>query len=419
MRLLAIALVAVLIVSGCADSDEPASIASRPTTIPEATPVSVPTTVGQTTAAPTTREPAVSTTPATTAPPTTQTTVPVGSLDDLELEYFEAASGFSQPVFLATPPDDERWFVVDQPGIVWLVDGADPTVFLDIRDEVRFENEQGLLGLAFHPDFAANNLFYIYYINNDGDSVVESVRADGSAADPASRTEILRLDQPAANHNGGMLQFGPDGNLWIGTGDGGGANNQFGFGQRADSLLASMLRITVGPDIDGYDIPSGNLDNEVWAIGLRNPWRWSFDGNDLWIGDVGQSAIEEVDVVDWTEGNPNFGWSILEGSECFEAETCSDEGLVLPVYQYSHSDGCSITGGVVYRGSAIPELAGQFLFADYCNGWVRSVDRSGTVREWFAPGTFTGATSFGVDAAGEVYIMVAGGSIYGFARGSS
>jgi glucose/arabinose dehydrogenase len=317
---------------------------------------------------------------------------------------------------MVTPPSDKRWFVVDQPGVIWVIDASDREVFLDIRNDVRFDNEQGLLGLAFHPDFAANNLLYIYYIGDNGDSVVESVVAADNLADPDSRTEILRLDQPAPNHNGGMLQFGPDGNLWMGLGDGGGSNDQFGHGQRRDSLLASMLRINVGPDIDGYAIPAGNLEAEVWATGLRNPWRWSFDGNDLWIADVGQARIEEVDIVDWTTGNPNFGWSILEGTECFEADPCDLPGSVLPIYEYAHSEGCSVTGGVVYRGAAIPELAGQFLFADYCTGWVRSVDRSGEMREWFPAGTFAGITAFGADAAGEVYITSTNGSVYGLTR---
>lgn len=397
MRILLIGLIAALVLVGCGESDSALS------TVPDATPVSVTDTAPPTTSGPVTNAPAA---PA--------STVPVGSLDDLELGFFEAASGFSQPVFVATPPDGDRWFVLDQPGVIWVINEDNPTVFLDLRDDVRFDNEQGLLGLAFHPDFDANDLLYFYYIAANGDSVLESVRADGDSAEAGSRTEILRFDQPAANHNGGMLQFGPDGNLWLGTGDGGGSDNQFGFGQRADSILASMVRITVGPGIDGYEIPEGNLEGEVWAVGLRNPWRWSFDGDDLWIADVGQGTIEEINVIDWTDGNPNFGWSIFEGTECFDEATCSGEGLVMPVYQYTHAEGCSITGGFVYHGAAIPELTGQFFFADYCTGWVRSIDRSGTMREWFPAGTFVGATSFGIDEAGEIYIMTTGGSIYGF-----
>lgn len=344
---------------------------------------------------------------------TAATTTTAGSLDDLGLKIVEFATGFSQPVLMVPAPDG-RLFVVDQPGVLWVIDGGDPQVFLDISSEVRFDNEQGLLGIAFHPDFASNDLLYAYYINNAGDSVIESIVADGDVA--GSRHEILGIDQPAANHNGGMMEFGPDGNLWIGTGDGGGSNNQFGNAQRADTLLGAMLRITVGPQVDGYAAPTGNLQDEVWAIGLRNPWRWTFDGNDLWIADVGQATVEEVDVVDWRDGNPNFGWSILEGSQCFQADACDRSGLIEPVYEYTHSDGCAITGGFVYRGAAIPELGGQYLFSDYCTGWLRSVDREGAARDWLPAGTLAGVTGFGVDASGELYLMTTAGTIYAIVR---
>ena len=270
--------------------------------------------------------------------------------------------------------------------------------------------------MAFHPEYAANGLFYIHYSGRNGDTVIEQVVAPGGVADPASRTEVLRVDQPAGNHNGGMIAFGPDGNLWIGLGDGGGANDQFGQGQRADTLLGAMLRVAVGPEVDGYAIPPGNLEGEVWAYGLRNPWRWAFDGGDLWIGDVGQNRIEEVNVVDWSAGNPNFGWPIMEGTECFERSECDRSGLVLPLYEYPHSEGCSVTGGVVYRGSAMPELAGHFLFADYCSGWVRSVDKNGDVREWLPAGNLSAVTSFGVGPDGEAYVLSATGTVYRLER---
>jgi glucose/arabinose dehydrogenase len=339
--------------------------------------------------------------------------LPPRSLDDLVLESFEAGSGFSQPLLMLTAPGDDRWFVVDQPGIIWLVADGAASVFLDINDLVRYQGEQGLLGMAFHPEFEANGLFYLNYTNTGGDSVVAAFEAVAETADAGSRTEILRVDQPAGNHNGGMMEFGPDGNLWIGLGDGGGANDQFGQGQRAETLLGAMLRISVGPGIDGYDIPTGNLENEVWAPGLRNPWRFSFDGDDLWIADVGQNRIEEVNVVDWTDGNPNFGWSVMEGTECFGGGSCDSAAFVAPVYEYSHSDGCSVTGGFPYRGGLMPELAGHYFFADYCTGWLRSVDRSGDVREWLPAGTFSGVTGFGRDASGEIYVLTAGGSIFG------
>lgn len=404
MRYFFLSVAVVVVAAACSDSGS-----SEP--VDEPTPATVLTTMAN---GSTTTEPDETT--ETTTAPTTDTTEPVGSLDEIDLVFFEAATGFSQPVLIAIPPTDDRWFVVDQPGFIWVVDSDDPTMFLDISERVTFENEQGLLGMAFHPDYASNRLFYLSYIDDAGDTVVDSYRAEGTEVVGDSRTEILRFDQPAANHNGGMIEFGPDGNLWMAFGDGGGSNDQFGHGQPTDTMFGSMVRITVGPDIDGYAIPEGNLDGEVWATGLRNPWRWTFDGDDLWIGDVGQNLIEEIDVVDWTAGNPNFGWSIMEGSQCFEAESCDDAGLVLPIYEYGHDEGCSVTGGVVYRGNEIPELSGQFLFADYCTGWVRSMGRDGQVREWFPPGTFPGATSFGVDAVGEMYIMTTGGSIYGLTR---
>lgn len=364
----------------------------------------------------TTAAPPTTVATSTAAQPVTTTSTTMPSIDDLALEFTEVASGFDQPVLMLTPPDDPRRFVVDQIGIIWTIDTGDPVVFLDISDDVSFRGEQGLLGLAFDPAFADNGYFYVNYIDNSGDTVVDSFVAVGQGVDPDSRRRLLRVDQPASNHNGGMIAFGPDGNLWIGLGDGGGANDQFGQGQRADTLLGSMLRITVGPDIDGYTIPTGNQQSEVWATGLRNPWRWAFDGDDLWIGDVGQGRIEEIDVVDWTAGNPNFGWSIMEGTECFRGDECDSTGFVSPLYEYTHSDGCSITGGVVYRGSAIPELDGQFFFADYCTGWVRSVGRDGAAREWFPAGTFSAVTSFGADAQGELHVLTAGGSVYALTK---
>lgn len=338
------------------------------------------------------------------------------SLDDLEIEAVEVANGFDQPVLLLAAPGDSRSYVVDQPGVIWVIDG-DPEVFLDIREDVRFGGERGLLGMAFHPGYASNGLFYVHYSASNGDTVIEEMVAPAGTVDLQSRSEIIRVDQPAGNHNGGMIAFGPDGNLWIGLGDGGGADDQYGHGQRSDTLLGTMLRIDPGGG--SYSIPEGNLSGEVWAYGLRNPWRWAFDGDDLWIADVGQNRIEEVDVVDWTDGNPNFGWSLMEGTECFQGRDCVGEDLILPVHEYTHAEGCSITGGSVYRGQAMPELAGHFLFGDYCKGWVRSVDREGNVREWLPPGTFSRLTSFGVDAAGEVYVITADGAIHLLRRGAS
>lgn len=402
---LPIALVLVLSMAGCADAD--GENGAGPVVVPLDT-------TSTTTAASSTSTPETTATTSTTAPATTTTSTP--SLDDLEIEAIEFANGFEQPILLLAAPGDTRIYVVDQPGVVWMIDG-DPQVFLDIRADVRFGGEQGLLGLAFDPDYDSNGRFYVHYSASDGDTIIEEFVADDGTVDPQSGSEVLRIDQPAGNHNGGMIAFGPDGNLWIGLGDGGGADDQFGHGQRSDTLLGAMLRID--PQDGTYSIPDGNLDGEVWAFGLRNPWRWSFDGDDLWIGDVGQNRIEEVNVVKWNEGNPNFGWSIMEGTECFRGDECSGRDLVLPVYEYTHSDGCSITGGDVYRGESMPELAGQFIFGDYCAGWVRSVDRLGSAREWLPSKTLTKLTSFGVDAAGEMYALTADGAIYLLRRAAS
>jgi glucose/arabinose dehydrogenase len=403
----------VLLVTACGDSSgatDDGSPTSLVTTTSGAATVPPDTVAAETTSPATTASPAPAETTTTTAPPTT--TVPVGSLDDLEIRAVEYASGFEQPVLLTAAPSGSEVYVVDQPGVIWVLGDAGPQVFLDISADVAFGGERGLLGLTFHPDYAANGHFFVHYSGQNGDTVVEQVRADGGVADPSTRSEVLRVEQPAGNHNGGMIAFGPDGNLWIGLGDGGGADDQFGQGQRPDTLLGAMLRISVGPDIEGYAIPPDNLQGEVWAYGLRNPWRWAFDGNDLWIGDVGQGRIEEVNVVDWTTGNPNFGWSIMEGTECFQSSECDSSGLILPVYEYPHSEGCSVTGGVVYRGGAMPELAGQFLFADYCSGWVRSVDKTGEAREWLPAGSINAITSFGVGADGETYVLSAEGTVF-------
>jgi hypothetical protein len=397
--------------AACSTSSPTPSTVAEATPSPTTVPATIDGDVSETTVAPeTTAVP--DTTVGSETPGGATTTVPPRSLDDLVLEPAEAGTGFGASVLMVTPPGDDRRFVVEQRGSVQvIVDGAPPEVFFDISELVRFDGEQGLLGLAFHPKFADNDLLYLNYVNNDGDTVVASMLADGDIALQETLTEIIRIDQPARNHNGGMIQFGPDGNLWIGMGDGGGANDQFGNGQRDDTFLGSMLRVTVGPGIDGYEIPEGNLNDEVWAIGLRNPWRWTFDADELWIADVGQNQIEEVNIVDWRDGNPNFGWSIQEGTSCFGGSDCDRSGLVQPIYEYSHDEGCSITGGAVYRGQAMPEMSGHYFFSDYCAGWVRSVDGSGNVREWFPAGTFSGVIGFGTESAGEIYVLTDDGTI--------
>ena len=419
-----IALASLLVLAACSGDD--GAPASPPptvaTTIPEATTSAVADTTAPNSAAP---APSSTTTTSTAVPTTTMPLVP---LDDLTLDVVEVAD-VEQAVLAVPAPGDDRLFVVDQPGRLWAVGDGDPQVFLDIRDDVTFGGERGLLGLAFHPGYADNGRFYVYYIGARSDSVVAEFTAEpGGVADVSSRRVILEIDQPAGNHNGGMVAFGPDGYLWISVGDGGGANDQYDNGQRPGSVLGTMLRIDV--DADPYAIPADNPfpdgqegAAEVWAYGLRNPWRVAFDGDRLYIADVGQNAVEEVDVisVSGVTGAPNFGWPIMEGSTCFRSSGCDQDGLVLPVTEYTHDDGCSVTGGFVYRGRAIPELTGHYLYGDYCAGWVRGflLDDAGTLteeRQWFPRGTFDGLTGFGVDADGEVYVTTASGRVFRIVR---
>lgn len=434
-RVLALALTVLLAASACSvggpsatTEDQRPTIVAPGTTSPSASTSATP-------QGSTGTEPTPGASSSTVPPPATETlppqppatTVPI---EELTLRLDLVARGFAQPVLALSPPGDERLFVVDQPGRIWVLDGEETYEFLDIRSSVRFNGEQGLLGLAFHPDYGSNGLFYVYFTNNRGTSVVAEFAADPddrNRARPGSRREVMLVSQPAANHNGGMIGFGPDGLLWIGLGDGGGGNDRYRNGQRSDRRLASLLRIEVGPGapepfgdpVDGPFVADGGLP-EVWSIGLRNPWRWAFDGDLLYIADVGQNRVEEIDVVPAAAGGLNFGWPIMEGGRCFQSSGCDQSGLVQPVYTYRHSDGCSITGGFVYRGSDIPELDGHYLFGDYCSGWVDSiVVVDGAVvshHRWFDAGTVTGLTSFGIDSKGELYVTTTGGRVYRITR---
>jgi hypothetical protein len=333
------------------------------------------------------------------------------------------AEGFEQPIFFTSSRG--RHYVVDQPGRVWaLVDGGDPVAVLDIRDRVSFSGEQGLLGLAFHPEHA--DILYVNYTKRDGATVVSefTMNDDPPAADPASERLVLDVPQPAGNHNGGMIAFGPQGDLWIAMGDGGASNDKFGNGQRDDTLLAAMLRIRVGPDVIPYAVVDdmGFAAPEIWAIGLRNPWRFSFDGDQIWIGDVGQGDVEEIDSESTEDRELNFGWPIYEGTDCFAGpcDGVDESGRVItdPVHEYRHDEGCSVTGGYVYRGSAIPQLDGHYFFSDWCSGFVRSIAPDGSVHDWTeGTGTVAQVSSFGRDEAGEVYVVSAAGTIYRIVEG--
>lgn len=347
---------------------------------------------------------------------------PPGDVSDLSLTVEELASGLDRPLYLTSPEGDERLFVVEQPGSIRIVrDGAvQPEPYLDIRSRVGSGGERGLLSLAFHPRFRDNGRFFVNFTDTLGDTRVEEFQVD-PAANTISATEgelILGVEQPASNHNGGLLGFDPEGRLWIGLGDGGVAAN----GQDSTTLLGSMLRI----DPDGgtpYAVPPDNPfvgetgRNEVFAHGLRNPWRFAFDRSRrlLYVADVGQNDWEEVSVIPADSGGVNFGWDIMEGTHCYPSDPCDTSGLLLPAVEYSQDEGCAIIGGEVYRGGAIPELAGHYFYADFCTFRLRSfVYEGGEAREqrsWDVgdPGRPLG---FGRDSSGEVYLLVEGGTVY-------
>lgn len=352
-------------------------------------------------------------------------TVPVG------LE--EVAAGLSFPLYLTAPAgDSDRLFIVEKGGAIRIVrNGAlVPTPFLDLAGRVSAGPEQGLLGLAFDPGYADNGRFAVHYTDVNGNTVVSLFHVsdgDPDQADPASEIGVLAAEQPFANHNGGQVLFGPDGLLYLGLGDGGGGGDPGGRGQSPADLLGSILRVDVASGT-GYTVPPDNpfvgradARPEIWSTGLRNPWRFTFDpaNGDLYIADVGQQNWEEVDVVGAAAGagrGANFGWSATEGAHCYASASCDPSLYTLPVLEYSHGEGCSITGGFVYRGAAIPALQGHYFYADYCEGWVRSfrLENGQAVepQQWptLAPG---GAVpSFGRDAAGELYVMNTEGRVF-------
>jgi glucose/arabinose dehydrogenase len=331
--------------------------------------------------------------------------------------------GLSAPLGVVSA-GDARLFVVQQSGTIAVWDGTRvlPTPFLDIHNLVSCCNERGLLGLAFHPHYATNGLFFVDYTAPNGDVTVArySVSADPNRADAASGAVLLTIPHSQfANHNGGQLQFGPDGYLYIGVGDGGGAGNPSNSAQDLNQLLGKILRIDV--DRPPYAIPASNpfaSRGEIWAYGLRNPWRFSFDRQtgDLWIADVGQNVYEEVDLQPAASaGGQNYGWRIMEGFHCFSPSTnCPSAGLTMPILEYSHASGCSITGGYRYRGARFPRLRGIYFYADYCSGTIWGATETNGV--WSSKVMLTTNkipwSSFGEDADGELYAVELGGVLY-------
>ena len=285
--------------------------------------------------------------------------------------------------------------VAERAGLVRpLADGELGAPFLDLSGQTTTDGERGLLGMTFHPDDAGR--LFVHYTDGSGDTTVSEFPFS-DAIDLDDERVLLTVDQPAANHNGGMIQFGPDGALYLGLGDGGGAGDRYGHGQDTDTLLGGLVRI---------DVDSG--DSRLWQHGLRNPWRFWIDGDDIWIGDVGQDAYEEVDLAPIAEQGVNYGWPITEGPVCYQTEGCDTSGITMPIVGIAHGDAgtCSITGGIVYRGAAVPELDGRFFFSDYCGGYLRSTDASGDVADHTGDvGSAGNVVSFGVDSAGELLVL--------------
>jgi glucose/arabinose dehydrogenase len=340
------------------------------------------------------------------------------------------ASGLAFPLGLTSPPGDQRLFVVGKGGTIRILQNGAvlPQPFLDISGQFSGRAEQGLLGLAFFPDYASSGRFVIHYTDLQGDTRVSilHVSQDPNQADASSETPILSVSQPGPAHNGGQIIFGPDGMLYLGLGDGGSNDgNDGGRGQSLGDLLGAILRLDVSSG-SAYSAPGDNplvgtagARPEIWSYGLRNPWRFSFDraNGDLYVADVGETDWEEVDRARAAEGagrGLNYGWSIMEGQEC-RREGCDPTGLTPPTIVYGHAEGCSIVGGYVYRGPAMPALQGQYLFGDFCQGWVRSFaadDESPEVVDQPALSPGDNITSFGEDNAGELYILTASGSVF-------
>jgi glucose/arabinose dehydrogenase len=397
-RASALSICAVLLIalSGCGGDDEPAS----------------------TTAA--------STTPESTPPTGSGAKLPVG--DGQGAFKLEKIGEFDSPVYVSQPPGDDRLYVVEQTGRVVRVasDGGEPQTFLDLTDLVTSGGEQGLLSMAFAPDFAESGLFYVDYTDMDGNTqVVEYSAPQGRVADPGSARPVIEVDQPFSNHNGGQLQFGPDGLLYIGLGDGGSEDDPQRNGQDLGTLLAKILRIDPRPDGEkAYGIPAGNpfVDTsgarpETYSYGLRNPWRFSFDRNtgDLWIGDVGQNEFEEIDGVARGDGaGANFGWSAYEGDARFNDDQSAPDAT-RPVLTYSHDEGCSVTGGYVVRDAGLPSLFGRYLYGDFCQGQLRSFTaRPGAPARDDHPAGIQvpSLSSFGEDSAGHLYATSLDGPVY-------
>lgn len=341
--------------------------------------------------------------------------------------------GFNRPLDLQSPEDgSNRIFVVEQGGTIKVFDNNESvesaSTFLDIGNRIASSGELGLLGLAFHPDYGTNGLFYVMYTPSNDLAVVSRFQVsvnDVNLADNANETILLRIPQPFTNHNGGQLAFGPDGYLYVASGDGGGGGDPNGNAQNLNTLLGNILRIDVDVTENGmeYAIPSDNpfADNseargEIFAHGLRNPWRFSFDTQTglIWAGDVGQGELEEIDII---ENGGNYGWNILEGTSCYNTQDCATDETIAPVFEYNHdANDKSITGGYVYRGSLVPSLEGFYVYADFVSGriWALSTNLGGNLNNQLLLATELSISSFGTDSNNELYVCSFDGNIYKF-----
>jgi glucose/arabinose dehydrogenase len=430
---LVLSLGGVLALAGCGASTGSATPA--PAAAPAAATTAQPAAAAATGAADTPAPAAATDLPATTAAQPAATRAPEaqtpgtsqGALASASIALKLVSDQVENPVYVTHAGDDsDRLFVVEKRGrIVILRGGALAAApFLDISDRVGSSgSEQGLLSVAFHPQFNQNGRLFVDYTDRNGDTVISRFQANGDSADPASETVLLKIDQPYPNHNGGLVLFGPDGYLYIGMGDGGSAGDPQGNGQDRQALLGKLLRIDVDAG-DPYAIPAdnpwpkgGDARPEVWAYGLRNPWRFSFDraNGDLYIADVGQGEYEEIDVQRaGDQAGQNYGWNVAEGQHCFRSQSCDTSGMVVPIAEYDHSQGCSITGGYVYRGAAFPSLQGLYFYGDYCSGriWALSETSPGSWEQRELLQDNLNISSFGEDQAGELYLTDLSGKLY-------
>jgi glucose/arabinose dehydrogenase len=427
------ALLIVVLAIACAGPQPSGSTSSptssaQPTSTARAPLTSIPTQAPTTSEAPTRATGAPTSAPATPAPTAAATPTPGSSASTpIALTVDPVADDFGPLTFVTGSGDGSGdLYVVEQEGIITILRASgDRTSFLDISDRVGAGGERGLLGLAFHPDFASNGRYFVNYTDKQGNTVVSEFGAGAS-----TERVLLTIEQPFPNHNGGMLAFGSDGYLYIGTGDGGAGGDPQGNGQALGTLLGKILRIDVDSG-DPYGIPADNpfIDSarpEIWDLGMRNPWRFSFDRETgaMFIGDVGQGDQEEIDVEAAGDGGHNYGWNTMEGNLCFRTQPCDQTGLTLPVYAYDRGSGeCAVTGGYVYRGAEIPELVGRYVFSDYCTGELWIMEAATALADGVAEAVSAGPslispTSFGEDDAGELYIVSGAGQLVKIVRGT-